>query len=226
MTREEIDQLYHLLRKVSNIAGEIDTTTGLTPAEEISVYEGLCRHLLSGGDYLALVRFSSYYGTKFLVEPTYEATKKTGWEFSRIVEFGSGLGWLGRGLSARLGLLPCMFIDKRPWTLTDVVADLETEKGREQVLGEMRDGDLIVMCDFLHCLDNPEEVLEPFSKWPMVVLEYMPTNPGHRKSYFTQISRYGATPFHPEGVTGVFEALPGRSVDAVDLDPYLLFLVK
>lgn len=233
MNKEQIDEFYHLLRVASNIAGEsatmvlggkpMDFKTGLTPQEQVDVLYGLCQHLLAGGAYSALVKFSQYYGERFLVDPTFHAIGRKNWTFTRIVEFGAGLGWLGRMLAAKFGLLPALFVDKRAWVLIDVVADLETEEGRAKVLSRLKDGDLIVTADLLHCLDDPKEVMEPFSKWPMAVLEYCPVRTDYRVSYSTQISRYGAAPIDPELLQDIFS---NRYVDAEDLDPYVLLLVE
>lgn len=232
MDKEQVDELYHLLRVASSISEEgaaivldgkpIDPKTGLTPQEEVGVLYGLCRHLLAGGDYAALVRFSQYYGERFLLGPTHSAIGKMGWTFTRVVEFGAGLGWLGRGLAAKFGPLPTLFIDKRSWVLIDVVADLETEEGRSRVLSLLMDGDLIVMSDLLHCLDNPREVMGDFARWPMAILEYSPTRQDYGHSYSAQISRYGAKPIGPEIF---YDFFPNRHIDARDLDPYVLLLV-
>lgn len=221
MNKEEIDELYHLLRRASNI--RVDPTAGLTPLEEINILYGLCRHLLAGGDYAALIKFSQYYGRRFLLKPTCDAISKTGWAFTRIVEFGAGLGWLGRGVAAEFNLLPTLFIDKRPWVMIDVVADLETEKGIEVALSHLREDDLIIMCDFLHCLDAPEALVSTFQHWPIVILEYSPVDPSHRESYSIQAARYGAKPIKPENYMTMF---PGRKVDVKEADPYIILLVE
>lgn len=231
MNKEQVDQLYHLLRVASNITGEatmaiegkpMSIKTGLTPHEQVSVLYGLCRHLLAGGDYSALVRFSQYYGLSYLLGPTYESIRQKEWEFTRVVELGAGLGWLGRGLASKFGFLPPLFVDKRPWVLIDVVADLETESGREDVLRRLRADDLIIAADFLHCLGNPEEVMKYFSGWPAAILEYSPADIECAESYSIQIGRYGASSIMPETFREMF---PGRKVDIVDLDPYILLLV-
>jgi len=224
VNRQEVDQLYHLLRVASNAVREqgVNSKTGLTPQEEVNVFRGLCNHLLGGGDYPALIRFSQYYGERFLLESTLRAVRGTEWQFSRVVELGAGLGWLGRGVAAGLGSLPTLFVDKRSWVLIDVVANLETEAGIEVVLNQLKEGDLIVAADLLHCLDNPTEVIGHFSKWPLAALEYCSANTDHDTSYCTQIGRYGATPIMPEDFRDMF---PGRKVDIVDLEPYILLLV-
>lgn len=219
MDKQQVDELYHLLRVVSNTAD----ISGPLPLEEVNIVRGLTKHLLAGGDYLALVQFSAYYGKTFLLEPTCEAIVKAGWKPHRIVEFGAGLGWLGRGVSGSLGLTPCLFVDKRNWTLIDIIADLETDQGLEEILTVMKDGDLIVAADFLHCLDDPEGVMSQFSKWPMAILEYCPVGKEYAESYSTQIKRYGATPIDPRIFVSMF---PGRKVDIVDIDPYILLLVE
>lgn len=218
--KEQVDELYHLLRVASNMKA---SGMGLTTHEEVDIIYGLTRHLLAGGDYPSLIRFSMYYGRRFLVGPTREAIVKTGWRPSRIVDLGSGLGWLGRGISTEFELIPCLFVDKRPWVFTDLVADLETEQGMAKVFSAMKDRDLIVAADLLHCLDNPKGIMSRFSKWPMAILEYCPTNMEYADSYSTQIKRYGATPIAAEDFVGMF---PGRKVDIVDLNPYILLLVE
>lgn len=220
MDKEQIDNFYHLLRVVSNSK---QADLALTVHENINIFSGLSRHLLGGGDYLALVQFLQFYGVKFLLDPTFERLSKTGWKYDRVVEFGAGLGWLGRGIAAKAGLLPTVFVDKRAWTLTDVIADLETMAGTEQVLELMKPNDLIVMSEFLHCLDAPKRVMEPFGRWPILALEYCPTNPAHRDSYDVQIKRYGARPVDPSEYPQIFH---DRMVDMVDLDPYILILVS
>ncbi len=223
--KEQIDELYHLLRVVSN--GDISTEefarTGRPQREVNRIFHGLSRHLLAGGDYDALIQFSAYYGSRFLLKPACEAIDKTGWAPVGIVELGAGFGWFGRGVSALFESIPCLFVDKRHWVLIDIVADLETEHGLSKVLSAMREGDLIVAADLLHCLDDPKGIMSRFSKWPMAILEYCPISNDYAESYTTQLRRYGANPL----ATEVFEELfPGRRVDIVDIDPYILLLVE
>lgn len=212
MEREQLDQLYHLLRVSSNSEN----------IEEIGVVKGLVSHLLGGLDYLALVRFSSYYGERFLLEPTFAAMEGAGFKPNRIVEFGAGLGWLGRGLSAKFGLLPTLFIDKRPWTLTDIIADLEDAEDREIVRCQLKKGDLIVMSDFIHCVDCPRVIMEEFSKWPMVILEFMAKDHNVEYSYLTQLERYGATALTREDMSTL---VGGWDAKVIDIEPYMLWLL-
>jgi len=218
LEKKEIDQLYHLLRRASNITDEEKAAGSVySPDEKVSIIYGLCRHLLAGGDYSALIQFSQFYGVSFLLEPVFKAIKKLGWKPSRIVDLGAGLGWLGRGLSAKFGLIPALFVDKRPWPLVDFVADLETDTGIKTVLGELREGDLIVASDLLHCLDKPATVMGSFSAWPMAILEYCPEDDSLRVSYSEQISRFGASPL--EGIDSLVNIFKHRKTHTVDLDP-------
>lgn len=221
MKKVDIDQLYHLLRVASN---EPRANTDMFAFQDLIF--GLSRHLLHGGDYHALIQYLYHYGERYLLNPTVDAIKGTGWEFTRIVELGAGLGWLGRGLSSRFrtnrDLLPAVFVDKRQWAMIDIIADIETEPGREKVFGALKEKDLLVMSELLHCLDNPKEVLMPFAGWPMAILEYCPSNLSYRESYSCQILRYGARFIDPGDYEGMF---PDRAVDIVDLDPYILILV-
>jgi len=223
VNKRDFDELYHLLRVASNDAakGGMSHKSAFTNAEVGAIIYGMARHLLAGGDYLALVRFSCYYGENFLVAPTVEALHKTGWSFTRIVEFGAGLSWLGRGIAASFGPSPTVFVDKRVWTLTDIVADLETEAGRRAVLDQMAAADLIVMSDFLHCTENPKEIIQAFPSWRIAALEYCPVHVGYWWSYNEQIARYGAKPIRSERYAEIFAP---REVDIVDLDPYILLL--
>lgn len=225
MKKPEIDQLYHLLRQASNISEErkINTKTCLTPQEQINVIYGLCRHLLAGGDYSALVQYSQYYGLSYLLDPVFDELKRGNYQPKRIVEFGAGLGWLGRGLSAKFGMLPTLFVDKRPWPLINLVADLETGEGRDIVLDALQEDDLIIACDFLHCLDNPREVMADFSTWPAVILEYYSANVEFTKSYSFQIHRYGACPL--TSIAEFKDIFPDRVSRTIPIDPYILILV-
>jgi len=221
MKKVDIDQLYHLLRVASN---EPRGNTDMFAFQDLIF--GLSRHLLHGGDYHALIQYLYHYGEKYLLNPTVDAIKETGWEFNRVVELGAGLGWLGRGLSSRFrvkgDMLPAVFIDKRQWAMIDIVADMETEPGRKKVLSALKDGDLLVMSELLHCLDNPKEAMAPFTGWPIAILEYCPSDLSYRESYTCQILRYGAKFINPGDYEDIF---PGRTIDIVNLDPYLLILV-
>lgn len=218
MDKERMDELYHLMRVASNSAAQQKR-----PDIASSIY-GLSRHLLAGGDYLNLIQYCAYYGESFLLQPTCEQLHIKGWKPERIVEFGAGLGWLGRGLSVMFSGLPALYVDKRHWTMIDIVADLETAEGMNKVAKQMRTGDLIVMSDFLHCIESPKKLLTAFSSFPMAILEYMPTNEEYVASYTSQLERYGGNPI-PAGTLESMLSSLGRRTDIKDLDPYILILI-
>lgn len=218
MNKEQMDELYYLMREVSNEANR-QQTTELSDA----VY-GLAGHLLAGGDYLRLIQYSRYYGEKYLLQPTYEAILEKGWVPGRFVEFGAGLGWLCRGLAVMFKVKDALTVDKRPWTSIDVLADLELGSGMWKVDTYLKDGDVIVMSDLLHCVDNPRGIMSAFPVYPMAILEYMPTNKVWASNYREQIARYGGSPIDPGELTGMLAGLH-RHTDTKYLDPYILILI-
>ena len=216
MDKEKIDALYHLLREVSNDGGK---SPGLT-----SVIHGLTSHLFTGGDYLRLIQYCEYYGENFLLQPTHEAILEKGWEPKRFVELGAGLSWLCRGLSFMFSTGDILTVDKRCWAGIDILADLETSDGILAVYDQLKDGDVIVMSDFLHCIENPEDILRAYPGYPMAILDYMPTNEDYADSYTTQLKRYGGDPIYPGGLEDMLCKI-GRKADIKDLDPYVLVLI-
>jgi hypothetical protein len=228
MNKEQIDELYHLLRVASNDIDRPhvpDLASGLTPREEGSRIMGLTRHLLGGGgDYPALVEFLAMYGERFLIEPISNYVKL--WEFhpNRIVELGAGLGWLARGMASRLGADLILTVDKRRWTMTDVVLDLETEHDVDKLLATLKKDDLIVMCDFLHCIDNPEDFLKKLDKWKLVVVEYCPqVSKDYANSYREQLSRFGAKAFTPQEMDDLASYRPKHMLH---IKPYRIYLFE
>lgn len=222
MEKQEIDQLYHLLRVACNdLALDTDESE-----EQRTALLGIIRHLLQGSDYLGLVQYCAYYGEQFLVRPTYEAMVHKGWKPTRIVDLGAGLGWLSRGLSLLYGasVTSTLTVDKRPWGAIDLLANLETPSGIQQVLSVLRDKDVIVMSDLLHCLDNAEEILYTFSRWPMAILEYCPATLEHAYSYCFQLERYGASFLPQPNLIQMLHEV-GRPVETVNLEPYILTLI-
>jgi len=216
MDKEYIDMLYHLLRQASN---EPPDARASFPLQHLIL--GLARHLLGGGDYLALNQYLAYYGEKHLLVPTAEEIADRDWEFNRVVDLGCGLGWLGRGLSLKLDV-PCLGVDKRSWTTPNmVVLDLETEKGLSTLKSMLGSKDILVMSDFLHCIDDPVGFLSELKAWPVVVLEYTNEHPDYMVSYADQIRRYGAEAIAPLDFELEFI---GRETVAVDLFPYMLVL--
>lgn len=213
MDKPTLDNLYHNLQ-------ELCVTDDIQQKEAVL---GITTHLAGypDGDYSGLLKFLTYYGEKYLLPHAIKVLETNRMKFSRVVDFGSGLGWLGRGIAHYAGDLPTLFVDKREWVLTDVVADLESKRGRDRVLEEMKEGDLIVMCELLHCLDNPEKVLRPFTKWPMLVIEYHPWSAGFMQSYNKQIAKFDCVPI--KDFRSIF---PGCKITSHSLDPYAFLLVR
>ena len=217
MKKEQYDELYHLLRVASN-----STPSGAFYNQEV-VY-GLAKHLLAGGDYLSLIKFSSQYGKRFLLRPACDVVMVSDLHPSRIVEFGGGTSWLSRGLGVKLGLVPTLSVDKRPWSMINIVADLETEVGRAKVLSQMKTGDLIVMSELLHCLDDPQVVLDYFCNWPMLIIEYMPSNEQYAESYREQTERFGCNLISQAHLEQ--DLLYGKEFTIKRVEPHVIVLVK
>ncbi len=212
MLRQQADELYHNLRL-------LNLTDDITQKEAIL---GITTHLtVPGGDYNGLLKYLAWYGEEFLLPTASGLLDYHTVSFSRVVDFGAGLGWLGRGIALRHENIPTLFIDKRQWVLTDIIADLETTNGRERVLDAMQPSDIIVMSELLHCLDNPMKVLKPFEKWPMLVVEYRSWNVNYMKSYTDQIAKFDCTPI------GAFvDIFPGRKIHSKTYGPYVIALIQ
>ena len=194
MDQAQIDEFYHILR-------QLNLEDDLVQKEAVS---GIVSHLMdSEGDYVGLLRFLSYYGDKYVLPLAIDflKDKASKFEFTRVVELGAGFSWLSRGLGNAFNV-PTLTADKRQWVFIDVVADIETQQGVERVISELKDGDLIVMCDLLHCLDDPQKVMGHFSRWPKLVLEYNPRYTHYKESYDAQIKAKGCKVV--DGITDVF----------------------
>ena len=161
------------------------------------------------------------YGEEFILPDVLAFLDSRKVKFSRVVDFGAGLGWLGRGIATGRDGLPTLFVDKRHWVLTDIIADLESTNGRQRVLESMQPGDIVVMSELLHCLDNAKKVLEPFAEWPMLVVEYSAWRPDYMKSYNEQIATFGCFP-----VGSLGSVFPGRKISWKLSGSYRIVLVQ
>jgi hypothetical protein len=239
MTKNQLDELYHLLRVAANDAASphqsINLDTGLSPSEEGHRIFGLAKHLLSTPDYEALVQYCALYGSRYLLPQASAYIKRTSRDrkrsYSRVVELGAGLSWLGRGLALSLSRtkspddlssVTTLLVDKRPWPFIDEVLDLETQQGMIKLGKLLLPDDLIVMVDFLHCVDYPEELVKELLGYDMLILEYSPDNADYLKSYDTQLGRYGATPFSPIWLE---DHIGRRSEGVVSLPPYKMYFI-
>ena len=218
VTQEEIDQLYHLMRKVSNEEGP-------SYIEQPGVFiAGLARHLFGGGDYLALLQYLDWYGDTFLRVNVNEYIESMDWKFNRVVEFGAGLSWLSLGIASHFGI-EYYTIDKRPWGGVKRVLDLETPEGRTAALHGMHDDDIIVMSDFIHCVKDPAEIIDTFSKWKMIILEYAPFDDDMWDSYNTQLKRHGADPMTSSSWL-TFVGSIKRKHTVIAFDPYEMVVIQ
>lgn len=212
MDKVQLDELYHNLR-------ELCITDDILQKEAVA---GIISHLTEPrGNYVGLLRFLNYYGDQYILPHIFKLLQSCVQmpKFSRVVELGSGFGWLGRGISNTFNVPP-VFVDKRQWVFTDIVADIETKQGVKRVLDELREGDLIVLAELLHCIENPRKVLEPFRKWPMLVIEYWPENNSYRNSYNAQIAHLDCEP-----IKGIRDVFPGSKIIPNMMDTHGIWLI-
>ena len=214
MNRTDIDNLYHLLREL-NVEGD--------QREKAAIF-GITSHLTGKhGDYSGLLRFLAYYGEEYLVEHAHTAIKSARFDVKRIVELGAGYGWLSRGLNLLMfgaAFKNVLTIDKRQWPMIDIVADIESKNGLHRVLDELHPGDLIVMSEFLHCLDNPKETLLPFRRFPMIIVEYSTTGL-YMESYNAQIAKFGCT-----SIPSIENVFPNQRCEQWVVSPYTITAVQ
>ncbi len=218
MDRKNIDDLYHNLRLLYAEGEE----------SERCAIGGLVSHLTSdkgAGDYSGLLRFLWYYGETYLLDPAFNIIKKNLLNKpTRIVDFGAGLGWLGYGLSAKFGNVDVLAIDKRQWSRIDVLVDIESVIGNKHVQDQMREGDLVVMSELLHCLEDPIEALKPFlNRYPSLIIEYNPVlAPVYKESYDKQISILGCKPVN------INSFITSLNIDAklYPVGPYMIAYTK
>jgi len=194
MLKEDYDIYYHILRKASN-----ECAGNTRKQEEASRLLGLARHLLGGGDYLALIQYSAMYGEKFLIKPAIDLITKEGLKPTRVIDIGAGLGWLGRGLTLKL-MQGCISepdlvtVDKRNWSMITERLDIEDKDDRDYLIHTYPpDGStLVTMCEFLHCTDNQKEIVDAFYDYDLLVIEYVGFDEDSFTSYQEQLRRYGA----------------------------------
>jgi len=213
LSKEEVNELYHLLRRVS-LSDNYEETFAL---------QGLMQHLSTGGDYLSLLKFTDWYGSTFLAEAVRTAIVDFGVSFDRIVDIGSGLGWLGRTISSYFGMIPIVTIDKRRWTGVDYTLDIEEVEDLEKLISLLEKDDLVVMGQVVHCVRQPEVILQQFSHWPLLIVEYNAEHEKYGQSYIDQCIKYGAEPFIPDQ-DFINTALPNRRTEIYQDEPYLIIL--
>jgi len=218
MNKAQLDELYHNLRVMS-------FSEDITQKEAVV---GIVSHLTTPqGDYGGLLRFLNYYGDKYLLDDAVKlyTTHISSPNSRRIVEFGAGLGWLGRGLSNRLTTKPPLLIDKRQRAGIDIVADIESTNGAARVLDALDDSDVIVMSELLHCLDDARATMRQFMPWPKLIIEYMPKgdsfkSASYQSSYNRQIGALGCKP-----VSSIGDIFPGSDIYDFSTDTHSMWIV-
>lgn len=216
MDKIQIDELYHNLR-------ELYVTNDVLQKEAI---EGLITHLSKpSGNYDGLLRYLNYYGEKYTLPSVLIFMQRLAFphktnQYTRVVELGAGTGWLGRGLAKAFNV-PVLLVDKRQFYCIDIVADIEAVNGRKRVLDALLPGDLIVASELLHCLDNPEKVMESFTKYDILAVEYWPEKNSYRISYNKQISSLGCTP-----VRSVRDIFPRSRIESSANDTHIFWMIR
>jgi hypothetical protein len=87
------------------------------------------------------------------------------------------------------------------------------------------------MCEFVHCLDNPLEVLNDFKDFPLIIIEYVSKKAEYNSSYEDQITKYGAKPV---SILDLVSFEPGNDINAVhrrvlhvnENEPYRLYMLS
>jgi len=229
LTQQEVDVVYHVLRKAS------------LSCDDWPAIDSLACHLFMGPKYEQLCDYLSWYGSKFIYPAFKEELDRVlngMWShrtFSRVADLGAGRGWLGGLLSIDYGKRT-LFVDKRdlvepsrlnyyangsavPNMMMEL--DVETDSGLDFLERELQSSDLLVMCDVLHCIDDWAELLVRLSKrCDIAILEYTsPDNPQMAESYYRQLSKYGAQPMSSTRLESAVKVMFEESV-MVDRHPY------
>ena len=145
-------------------------------------------------NYGALARYLQFYGEMFLLEEIEDILH--GKTFSRLIELGPGTGWLGQRLRSHLTWGGrSLAIDKRD-TLFQMRAgvefflrDLETDPNFTDLLsiGSYHSDVLVVANQFLHCVENWEEIIRVNpATWLVVEVDSF--------AWKNQMRRFGADP--------------------------------
>ncbi len=192
------DEFYHFCRMLS-----VSKDNEATLAAQYAFH-----HLVSewrlGGNYPLLLRYSEYYGERFIL-PTIRKIVgtlcATGAVLTPLViDLGAGRGWLGNGLATPE--LPPILVDKRSWSPSIIVYDVERSEDLSALysyIGEKGKGvspqnTFVVSCELLHCVKaaTVKEVIAKFKNVTQIHICYEPLDGDMMRSYVEQTTEYGS----------------------------------
>ena len=181
-----IDAIYHQLRTAN---------TDVSSEGKVAL-ERMARHLLSeDGEYPALLDFLAYYGAKYVLQDVINAIIHEDLKFNRVIELGAGYGWLSEGIG-KCFKVDYVKTDSRGWPGIHRVIDIESVRGLWELSTKLVPTDLVVMSDVIHCLEPEKRVtlMSTLKHNDVVVVEYLPTNTAHMRSFNKQIRAKGCIP--------------------------------
>jgi len=208
--KDDLDMFYHLLRKFNGL-----------DRKQREILLGLACHLLDEPDYEALLDWLEYYGKQFIIPQVLPMLEQYKGRFFAVVELGAGKGWFGRAV-AKFLKARYVSVDKRKEFGPFYCLDLEKDKDLREVRALVRYyyPALVVMSEFLHCIENPEEVLKILGDQSLLILEHT-TEGWAGESFREQLKRYGCNYKYLQVLP---EFLKGRKVFEKDIYPYHVWL--
>jgi hypothetical protein len=208
--KDDLDMFYHLLRKFN----ELDR-------KQREILLGLACHLLDEPDYEALLDWLEYYGKQFIVPHVLPMLEQYKGKFFAVVELGAGKGWLGRAV-AKFLKAHYVPIDKRKEF--NPLYCLDLEKGEDlyemKILLHKYYPALVVMSEFLHCVENPEQILGRLHDQSVLIMEHK-IKGWAGESFRKQLEWYGCNYKYLQVLPSFFK---GRKVFEKDIYPYHVWL--
>ncbi len=157
-------------------------------------------------EYADLAEFLEWFGKRYLWPVIMEDVMKfIPDRIHRACEFGPGTGWLIK-LLQEFRFFDAYAIDKRA-SLFDAEGVRFMQKDLEHRPGELflPEPTLIIANQFLHCVDNPQEIVHAFRNQWWLVIE--PTTDDDEFPYWhSQMALFGATPRTPDEIEMMFKS--------------------
>lgn len=159
-------------------------------------------------NYADLTRFLEWYGTKYTLPKIVELLTASELRrvYSTVVEFGPGTGWL---IGALANYFPNAYaIEKRPelWERRRNVilmpGDLESRIELTEFRSGFPDDTLVVANQFLHCVDNAEEIVTMYRRFGWIVIEV--DEDLIFPDWGRQMAQFGATPIKDDDLERLF----------------------